>query len=98
NDDTYGRVIIDDVVLDGEEIRILMVQQSLLHLKGKVHSINCPNCKESHFDKLDYAVNPHEHHLCEFCSTEFPTTTKLIGNPAVEKFTKLKDNYYELQK
>lgn len=98
NDDTYGKVIIDDVILNGDEIRILMVQQSMSHLKGKVNSINCPKCNESHFDKLDHAVIPHEHHLCEFCSSEFTTSTKLIGNPAVEKFIKLQANYYELQK
>jgi len=97
-DDTYGKVTIDGIKLNGTEIRILMVQQSLTHLKGKVLAFNCPNCNEPHADRLDNAVRPHEHHLCEFCSTEFTTPIKCVGNPIIEKLEQLKKNYEALQK
>ncbi|MBN8693516.1 MAG: hypothetical protein J0L69_09985 [Bacteroidetes bacterium] len=97
-DETFGKVNIDGIELNGTEIRILMVQQSLTHLKGKILSINCPNCNEPHTDRLDNAVRPHEHHLCEFCSTEFTTPTKCVGNPIIEKLRQLQANYDALQK
>lgn len=97
-DETFGKVIIDGLELNPQEIRFLMVQQSLTHLKDKVLFITCPECNSPHCDRADLGVRPHEHHLCEFCSTEFTTPIKCVGNPVLEKLAKLKANYEALQK
>ena len=97
-DDTYGKVIIDGIELNGAEIRYLMVQQSLSHLIGKIKAFNCPECNNPHCDKGDYGIRPHEHHLCEFCNNEFTTAVKCVGNPIIEKLQQLKNNYEALQK
>jgi transposase-like protein len=97
-DETFGKVIIDGIELNGQEIRFLMVQNSLSHLIGKVITIYCPSCNLAHCDRGDYGIRPHEHHLCEFCSNEFTTPEKCVGNPIIEKLDELKKNYDALQK
>ena len=97
-DETFGRVIIDSIELDGAQIRSLMVQQSLEHLEGRVKLIKCPECKEPHFDRQDNGVRPHMNHLCEFCDTEFSTPTKCVGNPILEKLELLRLNFQGTQK
>jgi hypothetical protein len=97
-DETFGKVIIDEIELNGTEIRFLMVQQSLNFLNGKVKSIYCPECNNPHCDRGDLAIRPHEHHLCEFCSYEFTTQTKCVGNPIIDKLNQLRQNYQALQK
>ena len=97
-DETFGRVIIDGINLNGTEIRFLMVQQSLKYLQGKVITVYCPDCNSPHCDRGDAAIRPHEHHLCEFCSAEFTTSTKCVGNPIIDKLNQLRLNYQALQK
>jgi transposase-like protein len=97
-DETFGKVKIDGIELNGMEIRFLMVQQSLRYLQGKILAINCPKCESPHCDRGDNGVRPHEHHLCEFCSHEFTTPIKCVGNPAIEKLKILRENYDALQK
>ncbi|MAT90911.1 MAG: hypothetical protein CMC35_09485 [Flavobacteriaceae bacterium] len=97
-DDTYGSVKIDGHELNDTQVRYLMVQNSLEYLKNKVLSINCSNCGRDHFDRLDSAIRPHKHHLCEFCDTEFETDIPCVGNPIIQVLNILRKNYEALQK
>lgn len=97
-DETFGKVIIDGINLNGTEVRFLMVQQSLTHLKGRVLSLYCPKCGLAHCDRGDSGIRPHEHHQCEFCSEEFPSAIKCVSNPIVDKLNQLRANYERLQK
>jgi hypothetical protein len=97
-DETFGRVIIDNIELDSEQVRCLMVQQSLGHLQGKVHSLYCPQCKKPHFDQGELGATIHESHVCEYCQTKFVSSIKCVSNPLIESLQKLQENYYALQK
>jgi transposase-like protein len=97
-DDTFGTVIIDGIKLSDTQIRCLMVQQSLKNVISYVTSLRCPNCHESHFDRGDNGVMPHQEHFCEKCKTNFNSENKCIGNPAVDSLKQLKLNYAALQK
>lgn len=98
HDDTFGRVIIDGVELNDMLIRYLMVQNTLNHLEGRVQHLSCPECGSDHIDRNDLAIRPHMHHLCEYCSTEFSSKIKCVGNPIVKSLKILANNYQLLQK
>lgn len=98
HDETYGKVVIDDIELSESQVRYLMIQNSLPHLKGKVLAFSCTKCHKYHFDRLDSSIRPHQHHLCEYCGNEFQTTISCVGNPLIYILEKLTANYQELQK
>lgn len=93
-DDTFSHVEIDGKDLDVAMVRTSMAQSALPHISGRIRSIDCPNCGESHFDKGEKAFNPHIDHRCEYCDTKFRCKGRLrktIGNPindVLEQLTK----------
>jgi transposase-like protein len=85
-DDTFSRVAIDGVSLDAGRVRILMAQNALPHIAGRVTDICCPRCAEPHFDTGEHAFTPHERHICTRCCNEFRAKGRFrhtIGNPMV---------------
>jgi transposase-like protein len=94
-DDTFSSVTIDGVPLDPTAVRTLMAQNALPHIAGRVAALQCPKCKESHFDTGEHAFTPHEQHICAKCKIEFRSRgriRKVIGNPIVEVFRQLAGN------
>lgn len=85
-DETFSRVTIDGVSLDAGRVRILMAQNALPHIAGRVTDICCPRCDEPHFDKGEHAFTPHERHICASCGNDFRARGRFrhtIGNPLV---------------
>jgi hypothetical protein len=83
-DDTFAEVIIDGVQLDPHMVRVLMAQNVLPSLKGRVRSIACPNCGQPGFDAGEAAYVPLPTHTCPECGSQFPTAGRLrnvVVNP-----------------
>lgn len=96
-DDTYGKVIIDGIQLDHQQVRYYMVQQYLQDIIEFVKYFECPHCNTPHFDKMERARMPHSTHLCFSCEREFEKP-KSIGNPIIQQLEILQKNYDDLQK
>ena len=85
-DDTFSSVTIDDIKLDPTTIRLLMAQNTLSHVVGRVIDIRCVECDQVHLDSGDLAFSPHEGHVCRSCGLEFRIKGRIrqtIGNPTV---------------
>ncbi len=84
HDETYRKVIIDDLKLDADVIRYAMAQSAMPHIYGRVLSISCPRCGKQHLDRGELAYTPHEIHECEYCTKKFKSSGRMkltIGNP-----------------
>jgi predicted RNA-binding Zn-ribbon protein involved in translation (DUF1610 family) len=84
-DGTFGRVRIDGIELDEEQLRVFMAQNALIYLKGKVVALYCPSCGVEVFDRGEAAFRPRNERFCESCGTFFATTQrrKVVSNPFV---------------
>jgi transposase-like protein len=94
-DDTFSRVTIDDISLDPLMVRILMAQKSLPHILQRLVSINCPSCKEGHFDVSESAFTAKKSFVCRYCDCEFPSRGRLrnvVSNPLIGVLTELSKN------
>ena len=94
-DDTFDEVIIDGIVIDGEQLRTLMAQQSMPHIEGRVVSLQCPHCQSMHFDRGDNAFTPHIEHHCDNCGRKFQNGGRLkktISNPMIDVIDRLSIN------
>jgi hypothetical protein len=83
-DETYREVVIDGVRLEAEMVRVLMAQNVMPSLKGRVRSVNCPACKRPQFDKGEAAYAPSATHTCSSCGHDFVASGRLrkaIANP-----------------
>ncbi len=83
-DDTFSEVVIDGVRLDPVQVRVLMAQNVMPTLKGRVRSMDCPNCGHSAFDAGEAAYVPATLHTCGECGRPFPTqgrTRNTVANP-----------------
>ena len=83
-DDTFNEVVIDGVQLDPNMVRVLMAQNVLPTLKGRVKSMNCPKCGNAQFDHGEAAFVPSAMHTCTDCGRQFPTsgrTRNVVTNP-----------------
>lgn len=82
-DETYGEVIIDGVRLDPEMVRVLMAQNVMPSLNGRVRSMNCPACRRPQFDADEAAYTPTATHTCSGCAHQFsmPGRRKTVANP-----------------
>jgi hypothetical protein len=90
-DETFDAVTIDGIRLDSQQLRTLMAQQVLPHLKGRIASLHCPACGEAHFDEGALAYTPHSKHDCA-CGASFVgpgRTKKLVSNPMLATLQKL---------
>lgn len=91
-DGTFGRVRIDGIELNEDHLRVFMVQNSLIYLKGKIVELVCPSCGFSLFDRGDAAFQPKNTHRCDSCGTIFQTQRrrKVVSNPFVTTIKALK--------
>lgn len=83
-DETYRKVIIDGVRLDAKMVRVLMAQNVMPSLKGRVRSVNCPACERSQFDPGEAAYTPSVTRSCAGCRHEFGASgrmRKVVANP-----------------
>lgn len=83
-DDTFSEVIIDGVELDPHMVRVLMAQNVLPSLGGRVMSLDCPHCDQPGFDAGEAAYVPGSTHTCPECGRQFPTvgrTRNVVVNP-----------------
>ncbi|MHC5540299.1 hypothetical protein ACYOEI_18925, partial [Singulisphaera rosea] len=83
-DETYNEVIIDGVRLEAEMVRVLMAQNVMPSLKGRVRSANCPACKQPQFDRGEAAYTPSAARTCSSCGHGFTAAGRLrnvIANP-----------------
>lgn len=84
-DGTFGRVRIDGIDLDEQQLRVFMAQNALIYLKGKVVALGCPSCGADLFDRGEAAFQPRNRHHCASCGTVFetPRRRKVVSNPFV---------------
>ena len=90
-DETYDSVTIDDIQLDNLQLRILMAQQVLPHLKGRIVSLECSSCGEAHFDTGAMAHTPHSEHTCE-CGAILVSPGRVknvVSNPMIATLARL---------
>jgi hypothetical protein len=83
-DDTYREVTIDGVRLDPVMVRVLMAQNVMPSLEGRVRSMTCPNCGHSQFDSGEAAYVAGPTHTCSECGRQFRTPGRIrntVANP-----------------
>jgi hypothetical protein len=83
-DETFREVTIDGIQLDPVMVRVLMAQNVMPSLKGRVRSMGCPNCGHPQFDAGEAAYVPAPTHTCSECGRQFPTpgkTRNAVANP-----------------
>ncbi len=91
-DNTYGKVIIDGIELDSNDVRMYMAQSILPHIKGRTQSIYCTQCNKPHTSKGENAFTPSESHECDTCGATFRMKgrkRKVISNSIVDQLKKL---------
>lgn len=83
-DDTFHEVAIDGIPLDPVMVRVLMAQNVMPSLKGRVRSMDCPNCGHPQFDAGEAAYVPAATHSCSECGRQFSIpgrTRNTVANP-----------------
>jgi hypothetical protein len=83
-DDTFREVTIDGIQLDPVMVRVLMAQNVMPSLKGRVRSMYCPNCGHAQFDAGEAGYVPLPTHICVECGRQFPTQGRMrnvVANP-----------------
>lgn len=91
-DDTFSEVIIDGIKLDPLMVRVLMAQNAIPHINGRVQSFYCPRCDKPHFSDGESRFTPDTTHKCSYCGSKFQSKgrlRKIIGNPLVDIITQL---------
>ena len=91
-DDTFREVTIDGIQLDPVMVRVLMAQNVMPSLKGRVRSIDCQHCGQPGFDSGEAAYVPGPTHICAECGRQFPTpgrTRNMVANPLPTILAKL---------
>lgn len=91
-DETYDNLTIDGILIDPDQLRILMAQQALPHLHGRIAALECSHCHQLHMDTGRDAHTPHLEHNCGHCSKTFVPNgmrRKLVSNPSLAVLKKL---------
>ncbi|HYN83245.1 MAG TPA: hypothetical protein VES88_17335 [Gemmatimonadaceae bacterium] len=87
-DETFSEVIIDGVKIDPSMVRILMAQNTLPYLSGRVRAIQCRYCNERVFSTGELAFTPVMEHKCKGCGRSVKASggrlRKTIGNALPE--------------
>jgi len=94
-DETYAEVSIDGVSIDPSMVRLLMAQNALPHLDGRIRSINCTRCTKEHYSQGAMAYTPTATHTCISCGNRFSAPgrfKKTIANPLVAVLARLGGN------
>jgi transposase-like protein len=85
-DETFSEVVIDGIKLDAIQVRTMMAQNSLPHLKGRVTNLMCVHCGSPHFAKGELGFAPSTTHRCQRCDRNFASSGRLrrvVSNPFV---------------
>ena len=93
-DNTYSKVVIDGIEIDPLMVRILMAQNSIPHISGRVISFDCPYCNNPHFSLGESGFTPSKNHVCNHCQKEFQSKGRLrnvIGNPLIQTLSDLEE-------
>jgi hypothetical protein len=91
-DETYSEVTVDDVPLDPVMVRVLMAQNALPSLAGRIAALSCAECGHFQFDTGAAAHTPHAVRHCSKCSTEMRargSIRNVVSNPLVATFANL---------
>jgi hypothetical protein len=83
-DDTFREVTIDGIQLVPIMVRVLMAQNVMPSLKGRVRSMDCTVCGHPQFDAGEAAYVPSPMHTCSECGRQFATpgrTRNGVANP-----------------
>lgn len=91
-DETFSEVIIDGIKIDPAMVRILMAQNTLPYLQGRVKSMKCRYCCESVFSTGEFAFTPVGEHKCKTCGRAVKASGRLrntIGNPLPANLARL---------
>lgn len=94
-DDTFKTVEIDGVELDANQVRMLMAQNVMPSLNGRIQSVVCSSCGESHIDEHEAAYTPSSDRNCQSCETQLHSRgryRKVVSNPIVNSLTKLAES------
>jgi hypothetical protein len=83
-DETFGSVVLNGESLDTDGIRLLMVQQHMESLRGRMACETCPSCGLKHTDKGPLAYTPHSGHDCEHCGKHFTTRRNVVSNASLD--------------
>lgn len=90
-DDTFGKVIIDNIELDYWEIRTYMAQSNIDFLNEKVASKKCANCNKDLFYTGEEAFVPKTKWKCKECSYTNKFNRRYILNPIIDKLKLLRE-------
>lgn len=83
-DDTFSEVVIDGIQLDPVMVRVLMAQNVMPSLRGRIRSMNCTTCGHSQFSAGEKAFIPSPKHTCSACGCQFSTRGRIrnvVANP-----------------
>jgi hypothetical protein len=86
-DETFSELEIDGVPLDSTMVRVLMAQNTLPHLNGRVQSIECSSCGGAIFSVGELGFTPILEHSCKECGAAVRPPgrrRKTIGNPLLK--------------
>lgn len=92
-DDTFSKVIVDGVALHCEAVRLLMAQQVIPHLRGRIVSSICPNCKNDQISTGRSSYTLTSVHECVKCHESFvlsPDGCGVVCNPSVSQIERLR--------
>lgn len=83
-DDTFAEVELDGIKLDPAMVRVLMAQNTLPHLRGRVRTMTCTRCGDSLFSTGEAGFTPRADNQCAKCNAPVRPSgrfRKTIGNP-----------------
>jgi len=85
-DDTYSSVIIDGTQLDPLQVRVLMAQQAMPSLAGRIASLTCSACATDSFELSPSAFTATDERACARCGTPLKVRgrfRKVVPNPLI---------------
>ena len=94
-DDTFSEVVVDNAPISVEMIQLLMAQETIPSLEGRVDSINCPSCGHAHLSEGELSYTPVASHTCSRCRIRFPSKgrfRKAVSNPVKRILARLSDS------
>ncbi len=91
-DDTYSSVTVDGIHLDAVQVRVLMAQQSMPSLSGRIVSLTCDHCGRDAFELSRTAFSVEVEQLCAGCGAALKAKgryRKVVANPVVRLLAEL---------
>lgn len=91
-DDTYSSITIDGIHLDAARVRVLMAQQAMPSLSGRIVSLTCDGCGQDSFELNRNAFTAGAEHICASCGTTLRVAgryRKVVANPLIRSLKEL---------